>query len=141
MTKSFNSGGKKMPSRSNKSATKLDKSIGEKIRTHRLKTNMTQEELGRRLRVTFQQIQKYERGINRVGSGRLYEIAEILELPVTSFFEADTKSKNVRASSPFDLIADPMAMQMVREFSKIGDVKMRRAIMALLEQMIETKRL
>ena len=111
----------------------------EKIRAQRLNKGLTQEELGTKLGVTFQQIQKYEKGINRVGSGRLYEIAEILEIPVTSFFEAQAKPKGVRKSSPFDLLADPTTLQMIREFSKIGDVRTRRAVLALVERMVERK--
>ena len=75
---------------SNKSATKIDKLVGRNIRVHRLAKDMTQEALGEKLGVTFQQVQKYEKGTNRVGSGRLYEIAEILEVPLKSFFAAYT---------------------------------------------------
>jgi transcriptional regulator with XRE-family HTH domain len=128
-----------MPTTSNKSATKYDKLIGEKIRGQRLKMGLTQEELGDKLGVTFQQVQKYEKGINRVGSGRLYEIAELLEIPVASFFEGDTKPRTGRNPSPFDLLADPTSMRMAREFSKIGDMKTRRAVLALVERMVERK--
>ena len=128
-----------MPKTSNKSATKADKLIGVKIRAQRLKIGLSQEELGTKLGVTFQQIQKYEKGVNRVGSGRLYEIAELLEVPVASFFEGDAKSKHAKNTSPFDLLADPTSMQMAQEFSKIADVKMRRAILALVERLAERK--
>jgi transcriptional regulator with XRE-family HTH domain len=89
----FSKAGARMPKTSNKSATKSDKLIGEKIRARRLKMGLTQEALAAKLGVTFQQIQKYEKGINRVGSGRLYEIAEHLEAPVASFFESEAKPK------------------------------------------------
>ena len=61
----------------NKSASKTDKLVGRNIRVHRLVRGLTQEGLGEKLGVTFQQIQKYEKGTNRVGSGRLYQIATI----------------------------------------------------------------
>src|ERR1700722_2976834 len=81
----FSKAGARMPKTSNKSASKFDKLIGEKIRARRLKMGLTQEELGDKLGVTFQQILKYEKGVNRIGSGRLYEIAELLNAPIASF--------------------------------------------------------
>jgi transcriptional regulator with XRE-family HTH domain len=122
-----------MPKASNRSATKTDKIIGQNICVHRLSKGLTQEALGQRLGVTFQQVQKYEKGTNRVGSGRLYQIAEILEVPLTSFFGGEEKPKASRGSSPFDLLSDPLSLQMVVEFSKIGDLKTRRAVLAVVE--------
>ena len=129
-----------MPKTSNKSASKFDKLIGEKIRARRLKMGLTQEELGDKLGVTFQQILKYEKGVNRIGSGRLYEIAELLNAPIASFFEAERKPKTGRNSSPFDLLADETTLRLVREFSKLSDVKLRRAVVTLVERMIEVGR-
>jgi transcriptional regulator with XRE-family HTH domain len=92
-----------MPKMSNKSATKIDKLVGRNTRLHRLAAEFTQEELGEKLGVTFQQVQKYEKGTNRVGSGRLYEIAEILDVPLKSFFDGETQQNDSRNSSPFRL--------------------------------------
>ena len=121
---------------SNKSATKTDKLVGRNIRVHRLTAGLTQEELGTKLGVTFQQIQKYEKGTNRVGSGRLYQIADLLELPVTSFFEGGAEQTASRKSSPFELLADATTLAMAREFAKIADVKIRRAILAVVETLV-----
>jgi transcriptional regulator with XRE-family HTH domain len=126
-----------MPKTSNKSATSIDKLIGRNIRVYRLAKDMTQEELGEKLGVTFQQVQKYEKGINRVGSGRLYQIAEVLDVPVKSFFAGETKQNNFNTPSPFDLLADAMTMQLAREFGKMTDNKMRRAILAVVEAMVK----
>jgi transcriptional regulator with XRE-family HTH domain len=82
-----------MSKTSNKSATKIDKLVGRNIRVRRLASGLTREELGAKLGVTFQQVQKYEKGINRIGSGRLYEIAEIFEVPVKSFVEGERKNR------------------------------------------------
>jgi transcriptional regulator with XRE-family HTH domain len=122
-----------MPKTSNKTATNIDKMVGRNIRVHRLAAGMTQEDLGEKLGVTFQQVQKYEKGTNRVGSGRLYEIAEILEVPVKSLFGGEVERKSGSNSSPFDMLADAMTMQMAREFWNIGDVKTRRAVLAVVE--------
>jgi transcriptional regulator with XRE-family HTH domain len=125
-----------MAKTSNKSATKIDKLVGTNIRVHRLAAGLTQGELGAKLGVTFQQVQKYEKGINRVGSGRLYQIAEILQVPVKSLFDGETKDKHFNTLSPFDLLTDSMTMQMAREFGKMTDNKTRRAVLAIVEAMI-----
>ena len=122
---------------SNKSATGIDKSVGRNIRVRRLAAGMSQEELGEKLGVTFQQVQKYEKGTNRVGSGRLYEIAELFDIPVKSFFDGEDKRKQSRSSSPFELLNDPLTKQMLKEFSKIGDKETRRTIMTLVEAMVK----
>jgi transcriptional regulator with XRE-family HTH domain len=93
-------------------------------------------QLGAMLGVTFQQIQKYEKGVNRVGSGRLHQIAEIFDVPVESFFTGAAPQKDPRTSSPFDLLADALTMQMAREFGKMTDNKTRRAILAVVEAMV-----
>jgi transcriptional regulator with XRE-family HTH domain len=120
---------------SNKTTTKIDKRIGQIIRAHRLSRGLTQTQLGAELGVTFQQIQKYENGANRVGSGRLYQIAEFLEVPVTAFFEPEKVSRT-QEPSPFALLDEPMDLQMLREFSKIDDKNARRHLLALVEQMV-----
>ena len=120
---------------SNKSATKIDKLVGRNIRVHRLAKDMTQEALGEKLGVTFQQIQKYEKGTNRVGSGRLYQIATIFEVPVTAFFEGGDAPTTLKNSSPFDLLSDPVSLRMVQAFAEISDIKTRRAVLALVETM------
>src|SRR6202161_1749708 len=98
-----------MPKTSNKSASKTDKLVGRNIRVHRLVRGLTQEGLGEKLGVTFQQIQKYEKGTNRVGSGRLYQIAAIFEVPITAFFKGIKKSSVTRRSSPLALLDDPIS--------------------------------
>jgi transcriptional regulator with XRE-family HTH domain len=125
-----------MAKTSNKSATNVDKLVGQNIRVHRLAAGITQEELGKKLGVTFQQVQKYENGTNRVGSGRLYDIAEMLDVPVKLLFGGADKQKNLGISSPFDLLSDPLTLQMAIEFSKIGDKEMRRAVLAVLETLV-----
>ena len=123
---------------SNKATTKLDQMVGQNIRAGRLAKGLTQTELGEQLGVTFQQIQKYEKGYNRVGSGRLHQIAEVLEMPVTAFFgeEAPTASAG---SSPFHLLADQLSLRLVREFAKIGNRELRWALLRLVEHMASGK--
>lgn len=124
-----------MAKTSNKSASKMDKIVGRNIRVHRLIRGLTQEGLGEKLGVTFQQIQKYEKGTNRVGSGRLFQIAALLEVPVTAFFEGGETPAAMKSSSPFDLLADPAALRLVQAFAEIPDHKTKRAVLALVESM------
>jgi transcriptional regulator with XRE-family HTH domain len=70
-----------------KSANQIDAIVGKKIRARRVAAGVTQDSLGKALGITFQQIQKYESGTNRVAAGRLYEIANLLNVPVTYFYE------------------------------------------------------
>lgn len=69
-----------------RSATPVDIAIGRKLRQFRISRDLSQAELARELGITFQQVQKYERGTNRIGSGRLYEAAKVLGVPVADFF-------------------------------------------------------
>src|SRR6185312_2919497 len=73
--------------RASKSATATDSHVGMRVRLRRLTVRMSQEALGEAIGVTFQQIQKYERGTNRIGASRLHNIARVLTVPVSFFFE------------------------------------------------------
>jgi transcriptional regulator with XRE-family HTH domain len=120
---------------SNKTSTEADKLVGQMIRIQRLSKGLTQSQLGARLGISFQQIQKYEKGTNRIGSGRIFEIAGLLEVPVGVFFESQ-KSSRAGHASPFDLLDDPMSLQMLSDFSKILDKDTRRSLLALVERMV-----
>jgi transcriptional regulator with XRE-family HTH domain len=74
-----------------KRQTNIDAYVAVRLRAARIASGMSQEELGRRIGVTFQQLQKYEHGINRVSAGRLYEISIALDLPITHFFDGAPK--------------------------------------------------
>jgi len=67
--------------------TDIDRHVGKKLKLRRINLGLSQQELGKRMNITFQQIQKYEKGINRVSSGKLYELSKILKVPVGYFFE------------------------------------------------------
>jgi transcriptional regulator with XRE-family HTH domain len=108
------------------------------IRTQRLLKGLTQTELGTKLGVTFQQIQKYEYGTSRVSSGRLFEIARLFEVPMKIFFQAQ-KPPRSEHTSPFELLDDPMSLQMLREFAKVRDKDTRRSVLALAEQIVAGK--
>ena len=117
-----------------KRAQKIDKVIGRNIRIHRLARKMSQTELGDQLGVSFQQVQKYENGTNRVGSGRLYQIAAILGVHVSTFFKGGETAERSAGSGLLDLLAEPQSVRLIRAFSKITDTAVRRSLVQLAEK-------
>jgi transcriptional regulator with XRE-family HTH domain len=128
-----------------KRANVTDVFVGQKIRTYRTTLGLSQTELAQRLGLTFQQVQKYERGINRVGAGRLYDLAGIFDVPVQALFPEKTdgttrgsdKERDVQLASQF--LASSEGRRLCQAFLKIGDTKVRKHIVALAEQLSETK--
>lgn len=117
----------------------VDMLVGRNIKLHRLAKSMSQEELAHQLGLTFQQLQKYERGINRVGGGRLFRISTILGIEISAFFEGAERSERapVEAFSPLSLIADPQPFRLVQAFSRISDPEMRRTLVSLVEKIAD----
>jgi len=120
----------------------IDVYVGKRIRLQRNLKNMTQQQLGRLLGVTFQQIQKYERGANRVGASRLQAIATILEVPVSFFFsDPEENTAFAAAGQGFAEEAGPLpeathcspqeGVQLIRAFSRIEDPQVRKKIIDL----------
>jgi transcriptional regulator with XRE-family HTH domain len=112
-----------------------DAEIGRRVRVRRLQKGITQTELGALIGVTFQQVQKYEKGINRVASGRLRRIADVLEVPLSFFFDGDEHNKKADVVSPLDFLTTEGAIRLVRAFSQIGDANARVAAVNILEHM------
>jgi transcriptional regulator with XRE-family HTH domain len=116
-----------------KAPDSVDVLVGRNIRIQRLKRGLSQEALGNALGITFQQVQKYEKGANRVGSGRLHQIANIFKIPVTTLFEgADSDIDG--AGTNIGLLADPQVLRMAQAMSEIADDAMRRSIVDLVER-------
>ena len=116
-----------------KEPTPIDKLVGRNIRIHRMKKNMSQEKLGDSLGLTFQQVQKYEKGTNRVGAGRLHQIAGILGIPVTALFEGSDVQPD-SGGSMLDLLAEPYSLRLIQAMAKIADNELRRTVVELVEQ-------
>ncbi len=113
-----------------RSANAIDRKLGARVRARRLEIGMVQEELAARLGVTFQQVQKYESGTNRIAASRLFKIAEILELPVAAFFDGLGKGRDREPET--DLLATPGASELVRLFVDIKSVRLRRRVLELV---------
>ncbi len=114
-----------------KRTTAVDAHIGSRMRTRRLVLNMTQDSLAERLGITFQQIQKYEKGSNRISASRLLDVAAILDVPPTYFFEGldGTASKD---GSSQNLLVDRDGADLLRAFNSIEDRGTRRAIISVV---------
>lgn len=114
--------------------------VGSRIRLRRTMLGMSQESLGEQLGITFQQIQKYEKGTNRVGASRLQAISSILNVPVSFFFEDQPNQDGPRgfaedASGAFslDFVGTAEGLQLNRAFVKISDPKIRRRVIDLVK--------
>ena len=119
-----------------------DNEVGRRVRTQRLTKGLSQTELGEKIGVTFQQVQKYEKGTNRIGAGRLSRIAEVLEVPVTYFFPSEdepTLPGGDEESSPFSLLSTSGAIQLVRAYSRIQGGNARAALVQIAEHLAEAQ--
>jgi transcriptional regulator with XRE-family HTH domain len=121
----------------NKGPTAIDRQVGIRVRMRRLTLDMSQEQLAAGLGVTFQQVQKYEKGHNRIGASRLQQLAEILRVPVGFFFEDFAVPGRTRASLSdlSNLLATADGQALSRAFMNISDARQRRCIVILLEAM------
>ena len=109
-----------------------DAIVGQNIRLHRLARRMSQNALARAVGVSFQQVQKYEKGANRVGAGRLVRVASALGVPVMALL-AGVPGLRKAAPPAAGLIATPGRMRLVQAFATIEDGPLRRALVTLTE--------
>jgi transcriptional regulator with XRE-family HTH domain len=126
-----------------KAPNPIDKHVGSRVRMRRMMLSMSQEKLGDALGLTFQQVQKYEKGTNRIGASRLQQISNILQVPVSFFFEGAPHLPGERhsglgeAPSPAyvsDFLATSDGLSLTKAFMRIKNSKMRRRIVDLVEQ-------
>ncbi|HRO11293.1 helix-turn-helix transcriptional regulator [Amaricoccus sp.] len=115
-----------------KSASEIDRHVGNMIRRRREALGLSQGRLGRHLGVTFSQIQKYEKGMNRIGAGRLYQIAAFLGVPPGYFFEGLASEQPVSASEA--VLTEEIAT-LTHAFAGIHDSDTRASVLALLHSL------
>ena len=115
----------------------VDVAVGARIRNLRLRNKLSQEEVGRRLKISFQQVQKYEKGTNRVGASRLSELAKIFNVSVDAFFSevANSSAKGDASRRPIDRLTDRHTIRLVEAYEALSDPKLKVAIVELAEQM------
>jgi transcriptional regulator with XRE-family HTH domain len=128
-----------------KAPNPIDKHVGSRVRMRRMMLSMSQEKLGDALGLTFQQVQKYEKGTNRIGASRLQQISHILQVPVSFFFEGAPTAPGAashgggmsEAPSPAyvaDFLATSDGLSLTKSFMRIKNSKLRRRIVDLVEQ-------
>ena len=126
----------------------IDRHVGKRIKSRRLIRGLTQEELAAAVYLSFQQVQKYERGANRVSAGRLYELSKALSVPIQYFFDdfedenaAGDGADGLREEHPdfegVDRIGDAELSQLVRAFVKLRSLNVRRSFIKLLASLVE----
>jgi transcriptional regulator with XRE-family HTH domain len=113
-----------------RSSGKPEIEMGKKIRLRRVEQRISQSDLGEKLGVSFQQVQKYEKGVNRVGASRLQQIAAALDVPVTFFYDSDTKTREVESLLFLD---SAFSLRLLRAYSKIKDQAVQRQMVSLME--------
>ena len=125
----------------------VDKHVGARVRMQRMMLGMSQEKLAAGLSITFQQVQKYEKGANRISASRLQQIAGILGVPAHFFFDgAPGSSKSNRATSdqvPYDevlaFVTSSDGLALVRAFTRIKQSALRRSIVQMVEAMDDSR--
>jgi transcriptional regulator with XRE-family HTH domain len=134
-----------MSKRSEKNPT--DAHVGSRVKMRRMMMGMSQEKLGDALGITFQQVQKYEKGTNRVGASRLQHMSEVLQVPVGFFFEglmeersadqADISGEMFPIQDVNQFFATRDGLDLARAFMKIDNIQLRRRIVALVEDLAD----
>ena len=125
-----------------KAPNPIDRHVGSRVRMRRMMLSMSQEKLGDALGLTFQQVQKYEKGTNRIGASRLQQISHILQVPVAFFFEGAPNlhgRSEISGDAPSpayvsDFLATSDGLALTKAFMRIKDNKLRRRIVDLVEQ-------
>jgi transcriptional regulator with XRE-family HTH domain len=128
-----------------KSPNPVDRHVGSRVRMRRMLTGMSQEKLGEALGITFQQIQKYEKGTNRIGASRLHQIARVLGVPIEFFYEGAPQIGEVAGfaeapSSAYvaDFLTTGEGVELMKAFVGIKDARVRRRIVELVRALAGT---
>ncbi len=130
-----------------KTPNPTDKHVGSRVRMRRMMLSMSQEKLGDALGLTFQQVQKYEKGVNRIGASRLFDLSTVLGVPISFFYE-DAPANEARVqpvpgfaepppadSNILEFLATREGLELNRAFARITDAKQRRAVLDLVRSL------
>jgi transcriptional regulator with XRE-family HTH domain len=123
-----------------------DAEVGRRVRSRRLECRLSQTELADRIGVTFQQVQKYEKGVNRIGAGRLQRISEALEVPISFFFGGgngqaarETTSTGSGNESVFGFLQTSGSVRIVKAFHRIKSRKARQLLVEMAEELASSE--
>src|SRR6266487_5900838 len=124
-----------------KAPNPTDRHIGSRVRMRRKMLAMSQTQLADALGVTYQQVQKNERGTNRIGASRLQQISHILQVPIAFFFEGAPNASALRSNGSAlsmaqidDFVSDPNGLRLIRAFMRIDNAVLRRRIVTLVQE-------
>lgn len=122
-----------------KQANPIDIQVGNRVRIRRMLIGMSQEKLGDMLGLTFQQVQKYEKGVNRIGAGRLFEVSRILNVPIDFFYEgvSSTGQPESDGAPVMEFVSSGEGLQLALAFMKIKDGKVRKRMLDLVKSLAE----
>jgi transcriptional regulator with XRE-family HTH domain len=125
----------------------IDVHVGSRVRLRRMLLGISQEKLGERLGLTFQQVQKYEKGVNRIGASRLFDLSTVLGVPIAFFYE-DAPANEARVqpipgfaeappadSNILEFLSTREGLELNKAFSRISDAKQRRAVLDLVRSL------
>lgn len=127
-----------------KQASPIDVQVGTRVRLRRMLIGMSQEKLGEMLGLTFQQVQKYEKGVNRIGAGRLFQVAHILGVPINYFYEGVSgvtdgapgfADPGVSSPPVMEFLSSGEGLQLSLAFMKIKDPKVRKRVLDLVKSL------
>jgi transcriptional regulator with XRE-family HTH domain len=110
-----------------------DMEVGRRIRARRLARDMSQTDLATQLGLTFQQVQKYEKGTNRVGAGRLKRIAEILDAPITYFYSVSDQPAS-KTADILGFVDNARTLRLIQAYSRIENPQLQQALLELTER-------
>lgn len=133
-------------SRGTRRANPVDVHVGSRVRLRRMLLGMSQEKLGEHLGLTFQQVQKYEKGVNRIGASRLFDLAQVLGVPIQFFYEEAPSNQTGDLVPGFaekgdetaympDFIGSREGLELNKAFARITDQKVRRSIIELVKSL------
>lgn len=127
-----------------KQANPIDGHVGNRVRLRRMLVGMSQEKLGELLGLTFQQVQKYEKGVNRIGAGRLFHIAKILNVPIDYFYEDVTDANSMpgfaedQANPPvMEFLSTGDGLQLNLAFMRIKEARVRKRVLDLVKSLAD----
>ncbi len=133
--------------RNSRRANSIDVHVGGRVRLRRMVLGMSQEKLGEQLGLTFQQVQKYEKGVNRIGAGRLFDLSHVLGVPIQFFYEDAPSHQAENSHGGFaerttetdiiDFLGTREGLELNKAFVRIRDAKARRAIVDLIRSLAE----
>jgi len=131
---------KQAPRKNQRSVGPPDTELGKRIRLRRVEQGLSQDDLGKALGVTFQQVQKYEKGVNRVGAARIQQIATTLDVPVSFFFDDASAGKRVtgdqREVESLLFLDSSFSLRLLRAYAAVKDQKVQRQFVSLIESIV-----